>query len=89
MGFVTTAWSGHQFTSNKRLDVQDECVTTDSVIIHANETICTGVKTSQMQSWRTKSVLPGDAVLHIWDVSRELEGMVHCPWALVDSALTK
>ncbi len=68
--------------------MQDECVTTDPVRIHATETICTGVKTSQMQSWRTKSVLPGDAVLHLWDVSHQLEGMVHCPWALVHSAST-
>lgn len=88
MGSVTTAWSGHHFTSNKRLDVQDECVTTDSVRIHANETICIGVKTTQTQSWRTKSMLPGDAVSHLWDISLELEGMVHCPRALVDSALT-
>jgi len=32
-------------------------------------------------------MLPGDAVLHLWDIPRELEGMVHCPRALVDSSL--
>ena len=33
-------------------------------------------------------MLPGDAVSHLWDISLELEGTVHCPRALVDSALT-